>query len=389
MTFRRKTSLGAIFAALLLLCACAQGTPPALYTAPVETAPPTTTAPPPAVVTFMAVGDNLIHKPIYEQARARSQGGGYDFRPAYAEMRGLLGQADLAFINQETVVAGALGAPSGYPMFNSPTQLGDAVYDLGFRIVGLSNNHMLDRGAAGVYASLDYWAGKEDLTVFGAYRDAGDFQIPRLHAVNGITFAFTGATFSYNGLQLPADSELVLPRLEQEELLREAVEAARPLADVVVVGLHWGDEDSQIVNSAQKELARKLADWGADIILGTHPHVLQAMEYLEKPDGGRAFVAYSLGNFFSAQAMAPNLVGGVLELTVKKDGGKITIEAPRFYPTVTQYESGFANVRVLPWESYTPALAAAHGVRRNDSRFGYDYILNLLQNTIPEEYLVL
>jgi len=353
--------------------------------APTTTEPP----PPPQVVTLMAVGDNLIHKSLYNQAKARAANGGYDFTPAYAGVRALLKRADLSFINQETVVAGAIGPPSSYPMFNSPTELGDMVYDLGFRAIGLSNNHMLDKGAKGVYASLDYWGSKRGVVAFGAYRDREDFAQARVLEVNGITFAFLSATFSYNGLQLPRDSQLILPLLEQEELLREATETARRAADVVVVALHWGNEDSQVVTEAQKLLASKLAGWGADIILGTHPHVLQTMEFLRKPDGGRCFVAYSLGNFISAQAAAPNLIGGVLELDVVKDGDAVTVEAPRFHPVITQYEGSFANVRLIPWESYTPALASSHGVRGRDSRFGYNYIETLLRKTIPEEILAL
>jgi len=390
----RKFVLAALLAALLLLCACGGGGSPGVGLSAAQTTQAATTEPQPQVVTLMAVGDNLIHNPIYEQARARAGDGGYDFRPAYAAVKPLLGRADLAVINQETVV-GAPGQPSSYPMFGSPTQLGDAVYDLGFRVIGMSNNHILDKGAQGVYASLDYWAGKEGVTAFGAYLDAADSQMPRLYEVNGITFAFVGATYSYNGLQLPAGSELILPLLEQEDLLEEAVAAARRSADVVVVGLHWGNEDSQIVSDAQRALARKLADWGTDIILGTHPHVLQTMEYLFKPSdgtasgGGRTFVAYSLGNFISAQAAAPNLIGGILELTVTKDRGVVAVTAPRFYPTVTQYGGNFTDLRLILWNTYTPDLAAAHGVRRHDSRFGYDYIENLLKNTIPEEYLVM
>ena len=352
-----------------------------------ETAPETTAAP--QVVTLMAVGDNLIHKSLYTQAKARGRDGSYDFAPAYEGVRELLAKADLACINQETVVASpAAGPPSSYPMFNSPVELGDMVYDLGFRAVGLSNNHMLDKGTKGALANLDYWASKPGVTAYGAYRDAADAAQAHILEVNGITFAFLGATFSYNGLQLPRDSGLVMPLLEQEEVLHDLVEIARAAADVVVVSPHWGVEDSQTVTDAQKLLARKLVSWGADIILGTHPHVLQSMEFLEKPNGGHAFVAYSLGNFISAQAAAPNLIGGVLELSIIKENGGVSIERPQFHPVITQYEGGFANVRLISWENYTPALAAAHGVRRRDSRFGYNYIEALLRRTIPEEMLV-
>ena len=351
-----------------------------------------TTVPPPSVVTFMAVGDNLIHNSIFKQAKARARGGAeYDFAPAYEGVRDIIARADLALINQETSIAAAVAAVSSYPLFCSPPEVGDAVYDLGFRAIQVANNHVLDKREAGVLAHLAYWDSKSGVCAFGAYRDGEDFATPHIKTVGGITFGFVGATFSYNGLVLPQSSPLVLPRLEQEELLKLAINIAREHADVVVVCPHWGNEDSTRVSDEQRSLARKFVEWGADMVIGNHPHVLQTMEFLDRPTGGRAFVAYSLGNFISAQSAAPNLVGGVLELTVTMDNtdGTVTITSPRFLPVVTQYEAGYANVRLIPWARYTPALGSAHGVKRKDSRFGYNYIERLLREIIPEEILVL
>jgi len=360
---------------------------PATTTEPMTTEP--TTAPPPIEITLMAVGDNLIHKPLIEQARARAGGSGYDFAQCYDGIRSLIAQADLAIINQESILASDVAAPSSYPMFCTPTQCGDAVYDLGFRAVLTANNHALDKGVKGILASLDYWATKPGVVTFGSYRNEDDFNAPRTMEVNGVTFAFAGATFGYNGLRFPQGSEIIVPLVEDEDRLRRAVEAGKRAADVMVVMLHWGIEDSQVVTDAQRTLVHKLADWGADIVLGTHPHVLQTMEFIDKPIGGRTFVAYSLGNFLSGQAQAPNLIGGAIELTVIKDNDAITVSAPRFHPVITHYGTGFGNVRLIAWPDYTPALAASHGVRGYDSRFGYTYIENLLRRTIPEEMLVM
>ena len=314
-------------------------------TAPAATE--TTTAPPPIEVKLMAVGDNLIHTPLINQARARAGGNGYDFAACYDGVRDLIAKADLALINQESILASDVAAPSSYPMFCTPTQCGDAVYDLGFRAVLTANNHVLDKGTKGILASLDYWDSKPGVVTFGSYRNEEEFNTPRVLDVNGIKFAFTGTTYGYNGLQFPADSEIIAPLIEDEDRLQRAVEAGKQAADVMVVAIHWGNEDSQIVTDAQRILAQKLVDWGADIILGTHPHVLQTMEYLEKPDGSKAFVAYSLGNFLSGQASAPNLIAGVAELTVTKDGDEITVGGARFYPTITQYGSKFANTHLV------------------------------------------
>lgn len=351
--------------------------------------PATEPPPPPSIVRLMAVGDNLIHNTIYEQARARAGGKGYDFRFAYDGVRDLLGQADLSVINQETVVAGAVFPPSSYPLFCSPTALGDEVYRLGFRAVNLSNNHMLDKGTKGAEASLDYWESKPGVVTSGAYRDEADFAAARTLEVGGITFGFVSATFSFNGLQLPGGSPMIMPLLEEEDRLKTAVEAARQAADVVVVSVHWGVEYSQQAGEPQRNLARKLVGWGADLILGTHPHVLQTMEWLEKPDGGRALVAYSLGNFISAQDRMPRLVGGILDVSVEKDGetGTVFLREPKLRPVITQYGAGSAGVHLVLWENYTQALAQKHGVRRRDSAFSKAYIENLLEDVVPEEFL--
>jgi len=359
-------------------------------TLPVTTTQEPTTLPPPSVVTFMAVGDNLIHTPIFRQARDRAAGGArYDFAPAYDGARALIGRADLAFINQEVPITDM--EPAGWPLFNSPRELGDAVYDMGFRAIQLINNHTIDKGVSGLLYHLEYWESKDGVVAFGAHRDMEQAMQPSLMTVNGIRFVFVGATFSYNGLQLPQGSSWVLPRLEQEELIREMIEAARTVADIVVFTPHWGVEDSTRVVDSQRNLARKVVDWGADIILGTHPHVMQTMEFIDSPRGGQAFIAYSLANFLSGQRVAPNLIGGVLELTITKDNvtGEVEITAPQFFPVLTQYEANFSNIRLIEWPSYTAELARAHGVRSNDSRWNYDWIESFLRENVPEEFLVM
>ena len=140
-----------------------------------------------------------------------------------------------------------------------------------------------------------------------------------------------------------------------------------------------------------------MAEWllkqGVDAVIGSHPHVVQPIEYVtvERENGVSytGVVAYSLGNFLSGQAAAPNLIAGVAELTVTKDGDEITVGGARFYPTITQYGSSFSNVHLVAWPDYTSAMASSHGVRSHDSRFSYTYIENLLRNTIPEDILVM
>jgi len=347
-------------------------------------------------VVLKAVGDNLIHNTIYIQAQNRaSNGQAYDFYPAYEKVAGLLEGADFAFINQETLLASKVFDPSSYPRFNSPTEVGDTMLDLGFNLFSHSNNHALDQGAQGINATLDYWDSKEgldeDFLVTGLFRDEDDMNRIRVMEKNGISLALVAFTEHTNGLKLLAASENKIIYTSETEIVKDQIQKAREQADIVVVSVHWGIENSHEVTDSQRELAQQMFDWGADIILGTHPHVLQPIEPLASSDGKRkGYVIYSLGNFISAQDVGDNLVGGILNFTISKDTktGEISIDQPYLEPIVTHYETVWQrNLCLYPLSEYTEELAEAHGVRKNSPGFSVQYIWDMLEETIGEDYL--
>lgn len=180
----------------------------------------------------------------------------------------------------------------------------------------------------------------------------------------------------------------------QQDVMEQQVRAARQEADFVVVGVHWGVEDSHNITQAQRTLAQSLADWGADVIIGTHPHVLQDAEWRTAADGRNVFVAYSLGNFLSTQSKPDQLIGAVLtfelEQTTEPDGSvHCAVRGPELHVTVTHYDAGKSNVRTYLFRDYTPELAQAHGVRAAYPSFGYDYIRQTAQTYINSEFLEL
>ena len=180
----------------------------------------------------------------------------------------------------------------------------------------------------------------------------------------------------------------------QQDVMEQQVRAARQEADFVVVGIHWGVEDSHNITQAQRTLAQSLADWGADVIIGTHPHVLQDAEWRTAADGRNVFVAYSLGNFLSTQSKPDQLIGAVLTLeleqTTEPDGSvHCAVRGPKLHVTVTHYDAGKSNVRTYLFRDYTPELAQAHGVRAAYPSFGYDYIRQTAQTYINSEFLEL
>lgn len=361
---------------------------------PVATPAPTpspTPEPTPLVQTvrFSATGDNLIHDGIYLQARNRGEDGAYDFTEAYAPMREFYQQFDVNWLNQETLVNDAF-APSGYPMFSTPGDITDTLYDLGFRVFSVSNNHSYDKGAEGIASSRAHWAAMPDDVAVAGFYNLESYDDYVYQTVNGITFGYLSYTESTNGLPTPEGSEYGIIYLDDRETIAAQIAAMRPNCDVLVVSCHWGVEGSHEMTESQTQTAQWLADQGVDLIIGTHPHVTQTAQWLTGVNGNTAFVAYSLGNFINAQSQPDNMIGAVLDITFQKTtapDGAVTVEMqdPKLHGVVTQYEAGYKNIRVYPYRDYTDELGAAHG----NFTLTRAQIEEVLRSSIGEEFLTL
>ena len=378
---KKKNRLLALGAALLLLfgCAPAEGSGSSAPLPPQEPAVFSAPDPEPVRAVLVAVGDNLIHDVIYQQARQRAGGEGYDFAPAYEKIAPLVAQGDFAFINQETLLAGDELPPSSYPAFCSPTEVGREMLRLGFNLFSTANNHSLDWRVPGIQAAGRFWEQQEDIAMAGCYCTQEEREAIAYLTRNGMTVALIAATELTNGIPRPEGEVGVLLLNEDRELILQKLETAAQNADFVILSLHWGIEGSGYYTDGQRELAQLLAEAGADLILGHHPHVLQGGEYLET-SRGRSYVAYSLGNFISAQRGAENMLAGFLQVELEKapHGERAEIRGVNFIPTVTHYGPGYQEVSVWPLSQYTPELAAAHGVRQYAPAFGWDYLTEQL-----------
>ena len=362
----------------------------AAYVEPTPTLEPTP-EPTPTVETvrFSATGDDLIHDGIYLQAKARGSDGYYDFSYAYENMRDFYTQFDVNWLNQETLVNDAF-APSGYPMFSTPGDITDALYDLGFRVFSLSNNHSYDKGGAGIDASRAHWAAMPDDVVTMGFYNLETYDDYAYQTVNGITFGYLSYTEHTNGLPTPSHATYGVVYLSDLDTIERQIAAMRPNCDVLVVSCHWGVEGSHDVVDSQRQMAQWLADRGVDLIIGTHPHVTQTAEWLTGAGGNTSFVAYSLGNFLNAQSSADNVIGAVLDLTFQKttqpDGSSaVEMQDPKLHCVVTQYEDGWKNVRVYPYPAYTDEMGAAHG----NFTLTREYIESVLYSSIDEQFITL
>ena len=333
--------MGAAAAVILLCIACLprllfQGTIPVADSASVaalparaeetagsvpEETPEPEKEPEPVVETirFSATGDDLIHSPIYKQAQRRATGTEkYSFDYCYEHIAPFYAQQDVNWINQETLCNDKL-EPSSYPCFSTPGDCARALYRAGVRVFSLSNNHTYDKGAAGIAATLRFWESMpEDVVTTGLWRGTEDYGRIPLQTINGVTIAYLSYTEHTNGIPQSSAMPANIIYTSQTDVIEQQVRAARQQADFVVVGVHWGVENSHTIVDSQRTLAQNLANWGADLIIGTHPHVLQDAEWLTAEDGRKVFTAYSLGNFLSTQNQPDQLVGAILTVQLQK-----------------------------------------------------------------------
>ncbi|OCT12284.1 hypothetical protein A8709_31105 [Paenibacillus pectinilyticus] len=324
----------------------------ATVTPPPSSTPTPTPAPAPVVtkVELVAIGDILIHNTVYQEAAQLD--GTYNFKGMFKDVRELIRSADLAVANQESIIGGKELGLSSYPMFNSPHEVGDALQDSGISIVTTANNHAMDMGEKGIVSAAKYWD-HIGMPYTGAFTSQEDRDRIRTITKNGITFSFLAYSYGTNGIPIP-DGKSFLVNLLDEDLMKRDIEKAKGISDVVVVSPHWGIENQTTPTDTQKALSQKMADWGADIIIGTHPHVLQPMSWLLRADGKRSLVMYSLGNFLSAQDQLIELIGGIGQITVVKtlylNQTSIELVEPAFIPTYNKNEN-YSHFEVLPFHA--------------------------------------
>lgn len=316
---------------------------------------------------LVMVGDNLIHRTVYKYANKLADYDGYDFKPIISYIKDYISDYDLAYYNQETILGGSALGLSSYPRFNSPYEAGDAMVDAGFNIVSLATNHTMDMGEDGVINSCKYWEEQEDVLAVGSYCSESDRDEVIIKEVNNITYAVLNYTYGTNGLSTIEDYYVnVWPTSSwseyenYKETVKNDVEKLRDSVDVLIVAMHWGVEYTHTPTDYQEDAAEYLAGLGVDIIIGTHPHVIEPVAYI-----GDTIVFYSLGNFLSAQyqgtvdgdsscADYKCVIGLMSSLTINKkvvDGEvSITIDNVKNDLIYTYYKN-YTNYKVIPFSN--------------------------------------
>lgn len=363
---------------------------------PEPTPEPTPTPFPEYDVNLMMVGDNLMHMGIVSTG---AQGDGtYNYDFLFEGIAEYLELAELKIINQETILGGNEKGFSGYPAFNSPTEVGDAIAKAGFNVVLHSSNHTADKGVSGINNCVEFWQQYPEVLVAGIYPAEGEFDIPILE-IEGISFAILNYTYGPNLGSFPKEyegrmdilcayntSNRMLDFTKLHEDVLADIDRAEQMADIVVVCPHWGTEYTTTPSRYQEKFALQMTEAGADIIIGTHPHVVQPVEWIEAENGNKSLCFYSLGNYVSTQKKTLCMLEAMAWITfrVTENGIVLVEEETGVLPLVCHYNAmpvRFDSVYLL--EDYTEEQAAGHGIKQYG---GVTLVLSDLQKWSEEVF---
>jgi poly-gamma-glutamate synthesis protein (capsule biosynthesis protein) len=353
----------------------------------VTTEEPTTTKDPTVQVDVMMVGDMLVHEGVYNSGLQPDGTYNYDhlFKNILSDIKG----ADIRIVNQETILGGLELGLSGYPCFNSPYELGDAEVKAGFNVILHATNHTIDKGLTGVENCLNFWHSKyPKIAVLGINETEEDYNDIYVYNKDGFKIAILNYTYGTNGIALPASKPYCVNMLDEDKIKKD-VTAAKAVADMVIVCPHWGTEYVYAPDNNQKYWTNLFLSLGVDVVIGSHPHVMEPVETLTRSDGHEMVVYYSLGNFVSNQDQKPRMIGGMAKLSLIKDrNGKSYVKEYSYTPIVTQKLFGTAAITSYKLADYTQELANKNAIRNDagNSDFSLDYIIKLCKQVFGEAF---
>ena len=350
---------------------------------------PSSDQPPEATPEYkiIMVGDVLLHTPVEESCLRPDGSYDYDFAVFPIQKR-RFAAADLALVNQEVIIGGADLGISGYPCFNADYSLCDSLVGAGFDIICHATNHAMDKGRAGLVNCAEYWRDEyPQITVLGIH-DTADTSTscgadPSIIELGDMRIAVLNYTYGTNGISLPADMPYAVDLLNEEQVAAD-IQRAEELADFTIVCPHWGTEYRLTSDASQEKWTKIFAENGADLILGTHPHVIEPIEWVtDEASEHEMLVYYSLGNFVNwtsgtGEGVANRMVGGMAEVTImKNDHGEVEIADYGVKPMISHVASGPEGVTTYFLEDYPEELAEENEIVSQDPEFSREYCVNL------------
>lgn len=319
-----------------------------------------------ARATLLFVGDAMTHQAQLEQALKLGGGKYYDFSDCFTLIEEQVKQADYAIVNLETPLGGGRGGYTGFPCFSAPDSYAVALKKAGFDLFLTANNHTLDRGDYGLRRTIHALDSLE-VPHTGTFLNYSDrlTKVPFITDINGIKVAFLNYTYGTNGIEARDGAEVSL--IDRDKMKREIDDARKSGAEMIAVCVHWGVEYQLHEHSSQRSLADFLLEEEVDMIIGSHPHVVQPMKMMESPSGKRVPVIYSLGNFISNMKTDDTRGGAMVYVEISRNEkgectvGEVTYDT--FYAAKPDPNakpgSAFRNFTVVPSEMASDSIPSS------------------------------
>ncbi len=338
-------------------------------------------------ITLVAVGDCLMHNTqIWSGQQAD---GTYNFDCFFSEVQGFIEQGDYSSISFEAPMAGSESGYTGYPLFNSPDAIADTFKKSGFDLVTTANNHAFDRGYDGAMRTLDILR-KSGLDTVGTYASEEESKAFLIKDIMGVKVGYLAYSYGTNGIPIPSGNPYCFNLLDRDKILSD-IDQLRSQVDILVLILHWGSEYMSQPDSEQVELAHEFLAAGADVILGSHPHVIQPMEIVKINDQDK-LVIYSMGNFISHQNGLERNSGIILNMKFNKNfsTGETTLVEVKYIPTYSHnyLDQGIRKFRVIPVEkAIDDILEGREPYLKEQDLPLLEQVLELTKSQLGEEFI--
>ena len=352
--------------------------------------PTPTPEPVPTQVTIAMVGDILLHDPVQESGKMED--GTYNYNHLFANVKDVIQDKDLAIVNQEVILGGREIGLSGYPTFNGAYEIADALADTGFNVVLHATNHTLDKGKIGVENCINYWETTyPEIAVLGINKSQED-QDNNIYVYekDDIKIAILNYTYGTNGILLPKDMPYIVNLLDRDKIEADVIKA-KELADFIILAPHWGTEYQHSQSREQEDLAYFMADLGVDLVIGTHPHVVQPVKWIESENGNKMLVYYSIGNFVNSTVRRGNdvtqrMVGALAEITVEKnEGEEAFISDYSARPVISHKDtSAPGQFTVYFAEDYSEELAFQNEIVDQAPSFTFELCMDIWNKVYPK-----
>jgi poly-gamma-glutamate synthesis protein (capsule biosynthesis protein) len=305
-------------------------------------------------LSFLFVGDVMSHGPQINAAR-NDKTDSYDYDASFQFVKPIIESHNIAIANLEVTHAGK--PYSGYPQFSAPDELSPALKNAGFDVLLTCNNHSCDGGAKGVIRTLDV-LDQLGIKHTGTFRNKAerDKNYPLMLEENGMKVALLNYTYGTNGITVAAP--LIINYIDSAVIKKDIEKAKKLGAEYIICTMHWGTEYQTLPNAYQKNYEKYCYELGVDMVIGSHPHVIQPMQQ-KTVNGKQKLTVWSMGNYVSNQRDRYKNGGLMVGTTLQKKEGEIAIKETHhtFAYVHIKQEAATKYYYILPefaYEKYRP-----------------------------------